>query len=79
MLLERLQFCIDHREAMVGAYSAVLFLDFDRFKQVNDSLGHEAGDELLKSIAKRLECNIRRNDIVCINTDFRMTPRDLGR
>jgi diguanylate cyclase (GGDEF)-like protein/PAS domain S-box-containing protein len=41
---------------------AVLFFDFDRFKIVNDSLGHDVGDELLKSIAGRIKCNIRNSD-----------------
>lgn|GEM_PF-2626822 len=38
----------------------LMFLDFDRFKQINDSLGHEVGDELLKSIAGRLNAELRR-------------------
>ena len=43
---------------------AVMFLDFDRFKLVNDSLGHGAGDQLLQRLARRLQENLRPGDIL---------------
>ena len=45
--------------------SAVLLIDVDRFKKINDSLGHSVGDELLQAIAGRLEGLVRSNDLVC--------------
>ncbi len=43
---------------------AVLFLDLDRFKLINDTISHEAGDEVLCIVAKRLQKTIRKNDIL---------------
>lgn len=48
-----------------GTQLAVLMLDADKFKEVNDHFGHDEGDALLKTLAKQLQHAVRPNDIVC--------------
>ena len=52
------------REARTGEPFAVLLLDLDRFKQVNDTLGHPAGDALLCEVASRLKGTLRETDVL---------------
>ena len=62
--LQRLQGAIDRSRADHGATFAALMLDLDRFKMVNDSLGHAAGNELLVEVGRRLSESVRPGDFV---------------
>ena len=62
VVMQRLQQAVNHARRHPGYGFAVLFMDFDRFKQVNDTLGHDAGDELLRQIAQRLVQTLRPGD-----------------
>ena len=75
VLLEKLQTAIDHHQRSLHAHYALLFLDFDRFKLVNDTLGHLAGDELLCEIARRLESTVRTTDCISIAPGENTTTR----
>jgi diguanylate cyclase (GGDEF)-like protein/PAS domain S-box-containing protein len=64
LFLERLGRALEHGKRRPDYVYAVLFLDLDRFKLVNDSFGHVVGDQLLVAIARRLEKCLRPNDTV---------------
>lgn len=67
-----------------GGFFSVLLLDLDRFKNINDSLGHAAGDALLKEVANRLRASIRASDVLArLGGDefaiIQMGPRNEGK
>ncbi len=64
LFLSRLQHCIQNAQRH-DHQLAVLMLDLDRFKDVNDSFGHLAGDELLQKVASRLAQRLRISDTIC--------------
>ena len=61
LFMDRLQHALD-RSKNGNNRHAILFLDLDRFKVVNDSLGHETGDQLLRAVADRLKSCLRARD-----------------
>ena len=63
LFMDRLEVALS-RSARFRRRSAVIFLDLDHFKLVNDSMGHTAGDELLQAVAQRLRATLRPSDTV---------------
>ncbi len=61
-VFDQVQQAVERAARQPGFGYAVLFMDFDRFKQTNDTLGHAAGDELLCQIAQRLRSALRHGD-----------------
>lgn len=78
------------RQSAVGAPTAIMFVDLNEFKQVNDCLGHAAGDRVLEIAARRLNSTLRAGDhagriggdeflVICPNVDNRTVGLDIGK
>lgn len=64
LLMNHLNHAMTHFNRYKSPGFSLIFIDVDHFKQINDTLGHSAGDMLLKEISRRLQTCIRQNDMV---------------
>jgi diguanylate cyclase (GGDEF)-like protein/PAS domain S-box-containing protein len=78
VVTDRIRAALERHRAQPGYHFAVLFMDFDRFKQVNDTLGHGVGDALLRQIAARLQSGLRPGDAFVRTSDFGQMAARIG-
>jgi len=75
LFMARLEKAVTRVQRGEQALFATMFLDFDRFKLINDTLGHDAGDELLRQIAQRLRRELRASDALTLDESSNVVSR----
>jgi predicted signal transduction protein with EAL and GGDEF domain len=70
--VKRLTESVQRSRTRDGYHFVVLFVDIDRFKTINDSLGHQAGDDLMRGVAQRLLQAVRTEETLCPETEHRV-------
>jgi diguanylate cyclase (GGDEF)-like protein len=74
LFADRLEHLLQRAQRKPDNHFAVLFVDLDRFKSVNDGLGHQSGDQLIVATAKRLSLCLRQTDLVARDRAFAHEP-----
>jgi len=70
LFLDRLTQMLRRSRRVPDSHFAVLFVDLDRFKAINDGLGHQSGDQLILATAQRLQAGLRQSDLVARDAEL---------